>query len=254
MIKYLAAHALSASAEIKHGFFTRNGGVSSGVYDSLNCARGSNDASENVIKNLESVRMTVGAETLRTMRQIHAHTVWRVTDKAETSSERPEADGAVTNIPGVALGVLTADCAPVLFADPVNRVIGAAHAGRKGAVGCILQNVIREMIEIGAERKNILAAIGPSISAENYEVGSDIKEDLLALSSKNEQFFSNKEDNKIHFDLPGFVLSILQEQNIRAENLNVCTYAREKDFFSYRRTTHHAEKDFGRQISVIVLN
>lgn len=243
-----------ADSGIAHGFFTRKGGVSEGLYAGLNVGIGSHDKPERVSENRARVAGWFGEslENLASLYQVHSPDVV-VVDRPVTG-ERPKADGQVSATPGVILGVLTADCGPVLFADAQARVVGAAHAGWKGAFEGVLENTITAMEALGARRENIVASLGPSISQRNYEVGPEFYERFLARNAEWARFFtpSDKEGHHL-FDLPNLTVSRLHASGVRAENLDVCTYADEDRFFSYRRTTHRKEPDYGRQISAIML-
>lgn len=243
-----------ADRGIAHGFFTRQGGVSEGLYAGLNVGLGSKDEPERIRENRARVAGWFGEDLdhLATLYQVHSPDV--VVVDGPLSGDRPEADGQVTNRPGVVLGVLTADCGPVLFADADARVIGAAHAGWKGAFDGVLENTIAAMEELGAHRENIVASLGPSIAQRNYEVGPEFHERFVARNPDWARFFapSDKEGHYL-FDLPALTVSRLAAAGVKAENLDICTYADEDRFFSYRRTTHRKEPDYGRQISAIML-
>ncbi len=237
-----------------HGFFTRNGGVSGGIYRGLNVGLGSEDDRASVTENRARVANWFGAtpEKLATVHQIHSPDVVTVTQ--DYSGDRPKADAMVTNQPGIVLGILTADCGPVLFLDPENRVAGAAHAGWKGALGGVLESTIDAMVALGADRSNIEVALGPSISADNYEVGPEFVERFLDFDTAYEQFFSpSSREGHAMFDLPALTLARLEAAGVKAEKTGHCTYADEDAFFSYRRTTHRKEPDYGRQISAIMI-
>ena len=239
---------------IKHGFFTRKGGASSGVFEGLNCGLGSSDQREAVEVNRSRVAeaMGVAASHLAGVHQIHSAVVHEVT--AASASDRPKGDGLVTAEPGVALSVLTADCAPVLFADAKNRVIGAAHSGWKGAVGGVLGETVAAMERLGAERDQICACVGPTISQRSYEVGPEFFEDFLAEDDGYARFFAGGNGDRMMFDLPGFCLETLRRVGVKqAEWTGHCTYLDESRFYSYRRTTHRGEPDYGRLIASIVL-
>ncbi len=241
---------------IRHGFFGRQGGVSSGLYDSLNCGLGSNDDRAAVLENRDRVagHLGVAGGQLLTCYQIHSATAL-VVDRPWAPEAQPKADGLVTRTPGLALGALAADCTPILFADPVARVIGAAHAGWKGALGGILDETIAAMVSIGATRGRVEAAVGPCIGPENYEVGPEFEAAFTAKKRNYARYFRVPAGrSRAHFNLPGFVLDQLAAAGIgRVHNASSCTYAAPKDYFSYRRTTHRGEPDYGRQISAIVL-
>lgn len=254
-IAYLSCDIQSTDNNIRHGFFTRRGGVSTGVYASLNCGLGSGDAPENVRQNRGRVAAALGIETLAGVHQVHGRAV-HVIRTGEDALLRPQADGLVTDVPGIGLSVLTADCAPVLFADPKANVIGAAHAGWKGALSGIGDAVIDAMVQLGAQRGAIIAAIGPSISQSAYEVGADFEQNYLSQDPSSASFFAKSASpGKRQFALAAYVAVRLQRAGIGTlKNLDLCTYQDEARFFSFRRTTHRQEKDYGRAISVIALS
>jgi hypothetical protein len=243
-----------AAAGIRHGFFTRDGGVSEGIYRGLNVGLGSNDDPDRVRENRRRVSSWFGLplERLATAHQVHSPDV--VVVGGDYDGSRPQADAQVTASPGIILGVLTADCGPILFADPQNRVIGAAHAGWKGALGGVLENTIEAMIALGARRENIHATLGPSISKANYEVGPEFVDRFVATNSAFEPFFTpSAKPGHAMFDLPGLTVMRLAEAGVTADSIDLCTYAAPEAFFSYRRTTHAGEPDYGRQISAIAI-
>ena len=240
---------------VTHGFFTRLGGVSTGLYTSLNCGQSSDDTSENVAANRAIVAddMGVAPENLLSVYQIHSPDVVTVTE-APWPDGRPKADAMVTRTKGIALGILTADCAPVLFADVGAGVVGAAHAGWKGALGGVTDSTIAAMIRLGASRENIVAVVGPCISQRAYEVGPEFFETFLTEDPAFSRFFTNGEGDRYLFDLPMFVVDKLRQAEIKdAGWIGRCTFSEPEGFFSYRRTTHAGEPDYGRQISVIRL-
>ncbi len=235
----------------RHGFFTRKGGVSKGIHGGLNCGFGSKDDRVSVEGNRKLIAENLGVETLNTVFQHHSATVVTVADDHDPAIK---ADAMVSNQTGRALGILTADCAPILFSDPLNGVIGAAHAGWKGALSGILQNTVEAMIALGADREQIVAVIGPSISQANYEVGQEFIEAFVDEEPRYSEFFVNGSDGKFQFDLPGFCLNQLRGLGISsASSVGACTYADEERFYSYRRSTHRNEPDYGRLMSVITL-
>ncbi len=243
-----------AKAGIRHGFFTRAGGVSTGLYRGLNVGVGSQDARENVTENRRRVAawMGVAPERLLTLYQIHSADA--VVVREPFSGERPKADAMVTDRPGIALGALAADCGPVLYADAQAGVIGAAHAGWKGALTGVLEATIDAMEGLGAKRERIVAVLGPSISADNYEVGPEFVERFVAGEPANAAYFSpSAKAGHFMFDLNRYTVDRLRRAGVAADMLGRCTYAGEDDFYSYRRTTHRQEPDYGRQISAIVL-
>jgi polyphenol oxidase len=238
----------------EHAFFTRDGGVSEGIYKGLNAGIGSHDAAEHVAENRARVAAWFGqpVERLATVHQIHSTLAVNV--GPDYNGERPQADAMVTTTPGLIIAVLAADCGPVLFCDTDNGVIGAAHAGWKGALGGVLEQTIDEMIALGAKRHSITAALGPSISGANYEVGAEFVERFLAQDPAYQAFFTpSSRDGHAMFDLQSLTLKRLQDAGISAEVTGHCTYDNENRFFSYRRTTHRNEPDYGRQISAIML-
>ncbi len=241
---------------ITHGFFTRRGGHSAGVFDSLNCGMGSGDAREAVLKNRATVaeRLGVAPERLLSAWQVHSAEAAVVSAPWE-GEERPRVDGLVTRTPGVALGVLTADCGPVLFADPEARVIGAAHAGWKGALTGVTTRTVEVMEEQGADRSRITAVIGPMISKAAYEVGPEFPDRFIEADPANARYFTpSPRPGHAMFDLPAYLEDRLRAEGVgRVVNLSLCTFSDESLFFSYRRATHRNEKDYGRLISAIAL-
>jgi YfiH family protein len=239
---------------ILHGYFTRLGGVSDGIYRGLNVGLGSNDEREKVNENRRRVAnwFDLPVERLATVHQVHSPDVVVVDD--DYDGKRPAADALVTATPGIALGVLAADCGPILFADPENRVVGAAHAGWKGALTGVLENTIDAMEKLGANRATITACLGPSISQASYEVGPEFVERFLNQDPSYERYFvaSSKPGHSM-FNLPALTVDRLRAAGVRAESLGLCTYPDSERFFSYRRTTHNNEPDYGRQISAIAI-
>jgi YfiH family protein len=246
----------SKHIETPHGFFTRIGGISSGLYESLNCAWGSKDNLADVMTNRALVVKSLGnkASDLLSAAQVHSNRV-QVVDKVWTRERSPEVDALVTKMPRIALGILTADCAPVLFHDPHNKVIGAAHAGWKGAIGGVLENTVSAMVDLGSKRENIHCAIGPCIHQPSYEVDSGFKKTFLNQDPAFETYFTDgQKEEHYQFDLPGFVLDRLKKLNLSSVEASMAdTYKEGERFFSFRRTTHKGEADYGRQISVIML-
>jgi hypothetical protein len=250
----LSAPGLAAIGGVRHGFFTRRGGVSGDIYASLNCGPGSRDAAENVAQNRARVAELLGAEPncLLTLFQKHSPEVV-VADKPWKTL--PEADAIVTSKPGLAIGILTADCAPVLFCDAEARVIGAAHAGWRGALSGIVEATVEAMETLGASPKRIVATIGPAISQKAYEVGAEFVDQFVAKEPESASFFATDEGSgEPHFDLAGYVGARLERAGVGTiADLGLCTYCEESRLFSYRRSQHHGEDDYGRQISAIVL-
>lgn len=249
----LTATALEC-ANVRHGFLSRKGGVSTGIYASLNCGPGSDDDGAAVLENRTRAVKRIGLNIapLVTCYQVHSADVVRVTD-AWDLADAPKADAMVTNQKGIALGVLTADCAPVLFSDAQAGVVGAAHAGWKGAVGGVLEATVLEMVRLGAHPQNIRAALGPCIHQKSYEVGTEMSEAVLSASDwAFELFEPTDRAGHYQFDLPGYVAGRLARLELgHFEVLAFDTYADENQFFSYRRTTHQGGGDYGRQLSLI---
>lgn len=249
-LEILTAHALEP---YKHGFFTRKGGASSGIFAGLNCGHSSSDLNEAVAMNRARVAEALGVAptALVGVHQVHSADV--VTVKGPIG-EAARADGMVTTVPGLALGVLSADCQPVLFADHEAGVIGAAHAGWRGALGGILEAMIDAMEAQGARRGRIVAVIGPTISQRAYEVGPEFMEAFLAEDPAHDRFFAGGEGDRVMFDLPGFSLARLRAAGVaEASWTGHCTYSDPKWFYSYRRSVHQKEADYGRLISAIRL-
>ena len=241
-------------APIGHGFFGRPGGVSCGVYAGLNCGPGSGDLREHVLENRRRAMEALGVSGLATLYQVHSADAVIVTAPWEIGTA-PHADAMATAVPGIALGILTADCAPVLLADSKAGIIGAAHAGWKGAIGGVTDSVIAAMEELGATRSNITAAIGPCIAQQSYEVDSGFRERFLAADPANDALFiASNRAGHFRFALEDYVAQRLSRAGIAAvDRLSADTYAAEDKFFSFRRTTHKGEADYGRNLSAIVL-
>lgn len=239
--------------DLPHGFLGRAGGVSQGAMASLNCGWGSGDERGIIDENRRRAAEAVlpGARIVSPY-QVHGIEVLEAGDW--TDDERPHADALVTDRPGVLLGILTADCAPLLFADQEAGVVGAAHAGWRGALGGVAEATIAAMEKLGAERSRIAAAVGPTIARNSYEVDHAFPEPFLAADPATERFFADGPQGKPHFDLPAYLLHRLGEAGLRkVEALGLDTYAREDDFYSFRRATHQGEPSYGRQISLIGL-
>ena len=240
-------------APVRHGFFTRRGGASSGVFAGLNCGQGSSDISEVVAINRAraAAAMDVDPQALVTVEQVHSADVAVL---EAVPDPRPRADAIVTDTPGLAIAVLTADCQPVLLADRQAGVIGAAHAGWRGALDGILEATLDAMEGLGARRDNIRAAIGPTISQRAYEVGPEFLDAFMAEDPGYSRFFAQGAGDRMLFDLPGFGLHRLRTAGVgEAEWTRHCTYSDPARFYSYRRTTHAGEADYGRLLSVIRL-
>ncbi|EKX57080.1 peptidoglycan editing factor PgeF [Cereibacter sphaeroides] len=250
MMELITADAL---APFRHGFFTRKGGASSGVFAGLNCGPGSSDLAEVVTINRARVAeaMGVAADRLVTVNQVHSPDVLTVTGPL---AERPRADALVTAVPGLAIAVLTADCQPVLMADAEGGVVAAAHAGWRGTKAGVLEATLAAMEDLGADRARVAAVIGPTISQAAYEVGPEFVEEFLDEDPEAARFFAQGPGDRALFDLPAFGLARLRAAGVgQAEWTRHCTYRDPERFFSYRRTTHAGEADYGRLISAIRL-
>jgi YfiH family protein len=253
----LQAANLSRLAGIRHAFFTRAGGVSDGVYTSLNGGVGSNDAADKVAENRARMAAALGVapERLITAYQIHSPDVV-VAEEPWTAENRPRADAIVTRTPQLAIGVSTADCGPLLFADSDARVIGAAHAGWRGALTGVIEATVAAMENLGADRSRIAVALGPTISQRNYEVGPEFVARFTQADAGNARFFTAA-DKPGHamFDLTGYIAARIQRAGIvQFEDLGLCNYAEPERFFSFRRMTHRAESDYGRHVNAIALS
>lgn len=257
MLEVLEDSNLKQLKSIKHGFFTRSGGVSEGIYSSLNCAYPSNDDSNNVRENRRRVmsHFGLGLDSLITVRNTHGNTVATV-ENPWPEHQLPQADGMVTKMPGVVLGSDSADCPIVLFADEENAVIGLAHAGWRGAKAGILQETLNKMISLGAQGANIIAAISPCISQTSYEVSGEFYRDFLEQDAHNQKYFMEaKKAGHLFFDLLSYVKDCLLKLNLKAVSAEKAldTYADEKRFFSCRRALHNGEEWFGGHFSCISL-
>lgn len=241
---------------IEHGFFTRNGGASSGIYQSLNCGFGSDDDKEHVAENRALIAKTMGvaSDKLITAHQVHSPDALAVTS-GFADGQAPKLDALVTATPGLAVAILTADCGPILFADPEAKVVAAAHSGWRGAFSGVIETTIERMEELGARASNIIAVLGPTISKPNYEVDTAFMDNFTNTKPEWEQFFSEgNRQGHVQFDLPAFILHKLNSCGLAlAINMDRCTYGEEDLLFSFRRSTHRNEPDYGRQISAIAL-
>jgi YfiH family protein len=244
---------------VKHGFFGKAGGVSKGIYSTLNCGPGSQDDKDLVIKNRSIVAqyLNVPTENLLTLNQIHSNVAVKV-DRPWSIDELPEADAMVTDKSGVALGVLTADCAPLLFYSCKNNgdpVVAASHCGWSGARGGIIASTIDMLLDYGAQKSKICASVGPCISMESYQVRTDFYKNFLDESHHNSIFFRKNLDGSMNFNLQAYIKYKLLKLGVKSIHiLGVDTYFNEEDYFSFRRSTHRDEPDYGRQISVIAIN
>ncbi len=253
----IEAPALAGLEGISHGFFTRRGGVSTGIYASLNTGRGSDDDEDAVSANRQRVCDALGVplQALATPYQVHSAAAVYVTE-AWPQGAGPKADAVVTDRPGVAVGVGTADCGPVLFADPVEKIVAATHSGWKGALTGIIEATLDAMLALGAKHHHIVAVLGPTISGKSYEVGPEFAERFETADAANRSWFTASDrPGHFRFDLPGYIVGRLERAGVgQAVNLDRCTYADEELFFSYRRTTHRNEPDYGRMLSAIVID
>lgn len=244
---------LLTGAGIRHAFFTRQGGVSEGIYAGLNGGLGSDDNPEHVAENRRRMANWMGVEPnhFLSLYQVHSPDVLPVS--GPWPGDRPKADGMVTATPGLALAVGSADCGPILFADPAAKIVGACHSGWKGAIGGVLEATLDAMEKLGASRARILVSLGPMLSQQNYEVGPEFRATFLAHDTKNADFFhpGMRPDNP-HFNLPGYIARRLDRAGVRnIEDCKLCTYAEEARFYSYRRKTHRGEADYGRLMAAI---
>jgi YfiH family protein len=252
---FIEAPELASYPNLHHAFFTRRGGVSEGIYASLNGGLGSSDDPARVAENRRRMaeELDLAPDALISVHQVHSADA--VIVDGPWNGERPRADGMATSVPGLALAITTADCGPILFADPHVGVIGAAHAGWRGAVTGILEATLQAMERLGARREKIVAVLGPTISQSAYEVGPELVERVTGTNPDHRRFFEPSErPGHAMFDLPGYIGMRLEAAGIgEFANLGLCTYSDEERFFSYRRTTHRGEPDYGRLISAIVL-
>ena len=253
---FIEAPELSSYPNLRHAFFTRRGGASEGVYASLNGGLGSSDDADRVAENRRrmAAHLGVGLEAFLSVRQTHSADV-AVVERPWALADRPAADAMVTRAPGVALGITTADCGPVLFADAHANVAGAAHAGWRGALGGVLEATVTAMERLGAVRERIVAVLGPTISRDAYEVGPEFAAAFRNADGGNERFFApGAREGRLVFDLPGYILSRLTAAGIgEVEDLKLCTYSDEERFYSFRRATHRGEPDYGRLVAAIRL-
>ena len=254
--KLMLQSALLSRPGIRHAFFTRDGGVSDGFYASFNAGLGSRDAPERVAENRARMAAALGVarDRLVTAYQVHSPNVVVATEPW-SRAQAPHADAVVTRVPGLAVGVTTADCGPLLLADREAGIVGAAHAGWKGALAGVAEAAVDAMEQLGASRRRIVVALGPMIRQPSYEVGPDFVMRFSAADRENRRFFApSGRDGHAMFDLAGYITARLQRAGVgRIEDLGDCTYADPARFFSYRRSTHRAEADYGRHISAIAL-
>jgi len=252
---FLQSTALAACPGIRHGFFTRAGGVSTGIYASLNGGVGSDDAPEHVAANRARMAAALGCapERLLTAYQIHSPNV-AVAVAPWSTAQRPRADAIVTRVAGLAIGISTADCGPVLLTDAAAGVVGAAHAGWRGALSGVIEATVTAMEQLGAQRSRIAAAIGPMIRQKNYEVGDDLVAQFSAADPTNKIFFAVAgRPGHAMFDLAGYIGARLRQAGVAYDDLALCTYADPDRFYSYRRMSHRGEADYGRHVNAIML-
>ena len=238
---------------INHCFFSRKGGFSKGIYKSLNCGQGSKDNKKNVIKNLTliSKKIKVKKKNLALMHQTHSSKVIIINNKNKNASKF-KSDAVITKIKGLALGVVTADCVPIILFDVKNKIIGCVHAGWKGAFSGIIENTIKNFQKLDSKNK-IFAAIGPCIGSKSYEVKSDFYKKLMSRSKKNNIYFIKKKNNQKLFNLRKYVNNKLVKLNVKVDNVNKDTFREKSNFFSYRRSQKLGQSDYGRCISVITM-
>ncbi len=258
-VERLTSSILAGSRDLQHGFFTRQGGVSGGIYASLNCGSGSGDDGAHVTENRARVMRAMGfpadaSKGLNTLAQIHSAEVVELR-QALPAGRHPRADALVTDVPGLVVGVLAADCVPVLFADLAARVVAAAHAGWKGALGGIVAATVASLGALGAPAGRIVACVGPCIQQQSYEVGAELHQRFIDADAGNGAYFRDSERvGHFMFDLSKYVTHRVAAAGVATvERLEPDTYTGELDFFSYRRATHLGEPDYGRQVSAIAL-
>ena len=252
----ILADGLARLGRVRHGFFTRRGGVSGGLYGTLNCGFGSGDDRASVAENRARAARRLGAPapTVNTVHQVHGREV-AVVNAGWPPESAPRADAMVSATPGVAFGVLAADCTPVLFADPVAGVAGAAHAGWKGALDGVVEATVAAMVRLGARPERIEAAVGPTIAQASYQVGAELRQAFVDADPGHARWFAaDAEPGRFRFDLPGFVAGRLRAAGVgRIEDVGRDTYGEPDLFFSYRRATHRGEADYGRALAAIML-
>jgi len=251
----LRSSLLASLAGIDHAFFTRRGGVSEGVYESLNVGLGSRDDPQRVRENRRRAAAALGAEAERLVTAYQVHSARAFTVEAPFDGAAPEADALITGTPGLMLGVLAADCAPILIADGEAGIVAAVHAGWKGALGGAAESAVETMVALGAARERLAAAVGPCIGQASYEVGLEFMARFVAASADFQRFFAaGARPEKRLFDLPGFVLGRLAAAGVaRAEWIGADTCAESEDFFSHRRMALNGEADYGRGLSAIII-
>ena len=247
---------LSKFQEINHGFFNKQGGKSKGIYKSLNCGIGSSDAKKNVKNNLKIVckKIDCFSNKLILLNQIHSNKFYFINENFKFNKKRLKGDALITNVKKIAIGILTADCVPILIYDKKLKIISAIHAGWKSVYKGIIKKVIKFLINNGSSAKNLIAVIGPGISQKNYEIQKDFKDKFLKKDKQNKIFFKLVK-NKTYFGLNNYIYSQLKKLGIKnLEKINKDTFEPKNNFFSARRSIHNKENDYGRNISVIMIN
>ena len=240
---------------IKHCFFSRQNGVSGGIYESLNCGLGSNDNKENIFKNLEFVskKINCNKDSLITLNQKHTNQVIYFKNKISVKNKLT-ADAIVSEVKNVGIGILTADCAPILFYNPKKKIIGCAHSGWKGALNGIIKNTVQKFYDLNSNSDDLIAIVGPCIGKKNYKVKQDFFNKFVSHENNNETFFEKIDNQKFLFDLRGFINKEILKSGIKnIENLEMDTFSQKEFFYSYRRSQLNKEKDYGRCISVILM-
>ena len=240
---------------VKHCFFSRRNGVSKGYYQSLNCGLGSADKKENVLKNLELVakKITCNKESLITLNQKHTNQVIHF-DNFKSVKNKLSGDAIVSEVKNIGIGILTADCAPILFYDYKKKIIGCAHAGWKGALNGIIRNTVKKFNELNSNNNDLIAVVGPCIGKKSYEVKTDFFEKFISQDKDNKIFFDRTSSDKYVFDLRGFINKELSNLNIKnIDNIEMDTFSKREFFYSYRRSSLNKEQDYGRCISVILM-
>ena len=252
----LNSKKLSKFLEISHGFFNRNGGVSEGIYKSLNCGTGSKDTKNNIKKNLKIVKKKISKKSkeIFLVKQIHSNKFIFLSKNTKIKNRSINADAIITEREKLPIGILTADCVPLLLFDKRRKIIAAIHAGWRGALKGIINKVIKFMLKKGCSIKHITAAIGPSINPKNYNVKIDFKDKFIKKHKKNKIFFKNR-NKLIYFDLPNYIKSQLKFNKIsKIDMINIDTYEKKNNFFSARRSLKSKQDDYGRNISIIMIN
>ena len=246
---------LKKYVSLKHCFFSRKNGFSKGNYESLNCGLGSSDKKEDVLKNLNLVSKKIGCnnELLITLNQIHSNKVIYFEDK-NSIKNKLNGDAIVTKIRNVAIGILTADCVPILLYDHKQKIIGCIHSGWKGALNGVIKNTVKKFQDLNSKTENLIVVVGPCIGKESYEIKIDFYNKFINQNPKYIKFFKKTLDKKYTFDLRGFVNNQISELNIKnIENIEKDTFSQRELFFSYRRSCAKNELDYGRNISVILM-